>query len=130
MTAIPVELWEAYRRAEYRVGPVTLKVGEPAEFSADNQPWAYLTAWNPASQLCPDDENRKNQERLELKLQDLGLACIAGVAHDPGGAWQDEEGVLVIGLSQSAAIELGREFGQNALLAGIGGGVVELVSLL
>lgn len=124
-------LWEAYRRTEYRIGApynLTLKVDEAA-VGLSSKPWAYLTAWNPRSQLLPRLENQQRQFELESLLCDEQVSTFPGVARDPLGEWPDEEGVFVAGLSRDRALQLGREFGQNAILVGMGNGTVELVWL-
>ncbi len=125
---IPADLWEAYQRTEYRIGAVILKVGEKSVgLNAEGKPWAYITAWNPGSEFLRESINRSRQEALESKLHEEGFACQRGVARDPLGQWPDEEGILVFGIDRQRAVELGREFGQSAILVGVGDSVVELV---
>ncbi len=132
MSEISPELWEAYRRTEYRIGPpfnCVLKVDQQAVGLPDG-PWAYLTAWNPKSEQLPRLENKRRQFELESLLCDEQVQIFVGVAHDPSSEWPDEEGVLVLGLSQHRALEIGREFEQNAILVGVGNGLVQLMEVL
>ena len=129
MNSIPAEMWESYRRTEYRVGVplnLTLWVDQKAEGLPD-VPWAYITAWNPRSVPQTEAVNRKKQSELEMRLNSMGIRCIFCAASDSTQAWPDEEGVLALGLEREAALELGREFDQNAILVGMGNGLVELV---
>jgi hypothetical protein len=137
-----IRLWEAYLRAEYWVGfpdnRLLLQIGEPALGLSrlapaagggygPEEPWAYLTAWNPGSEVRMEFMNRQKQEDLELFLRGAGYSLLPGVAHDPSGQWPDEEGVLVFGLGWEKALMLGRRFHQNALLAGLGEEIVQLL---
>jgi len=137
-----LSLWEAYLRAEYWIGfpenRLLLQVGEKSEgllrlasslgtdFGQEDS-WAYITAWNPGSELKMEFVNRQKQEDMELFLRGAGYALLPGVAHDPSGQWPDEEGVLVFGLGWEKALLLGRRFQQNAILAGLGGETVQLL---
>ena len=143
MKAEEFDLWEAYLRAEYEVGHpgnrLRLQVGEPAAglarlvpepFMATFGPetsWAYLTAWNPGSVIHMEFVNRQKQEDLELFLRGAGYAVLPGVAHDPRGEWPDEECIMAFGLGWENALQLGRTFRQNAILAGLGEDVVQLL---
>lgn len=129
MHSISPELWEAYRRTEYRIGApynLVLKVDQNTA-GLPGGPWAYLTAWNPGSKPLPRLENRNRQFELESLLCDERVTTVPGTARDPAEEWPDEEGVLVLGLSRERAVELGRTFGQNAVLIGVGEGPVQLV---
>lgn len=141
MTSNELGLWEAYIRADYWVGfaeeRVLLKVGRNATGLARLAPeaalfgpersWAYLTAWNPGSEIQMDFLNRKKQEELELYLRMSGYPVIPGVARDPVGEWPDEESLLVFGLGWERALTLGRKFNQQAILAGLGEDAVQLL---
>lgn len=135
-------LWEAYIRAEYWVGypgdRLLLRVGEPAAGLSRLVPaavrgfghetsWAYITAWNPGSEIQMDFVNKRKQEELELFLRGAGHAVLPGVARDPDGMWPDEESILVFGLGWENALLLGRRFGQAAILAGLGEEAVQLL---
>ncbi len=138
-----LDLWSAYIRAEYEVGfpgnRLVLRVGEPATGLARLVPdsaitvfgpetsWAYLTAWNPGSVIHMDFVNRQKQEDLELFLRGAGYAVLPGVARDPREEWPDEESILAFGLGWETALQLGRTFRQNAILAGLGEDTVQLL---
>lgn len=136
-------IWEAYIRAEYEAGfpgnRIVLRVGEPAAglarlatevpggpFTPETS-WAYLTAWNPGSEIQMEFVNRQKQEELELFLRGAGYAVLPGVAKDPDGQWPDEESILVFDLPWEKALQIGRKFRQNAILAGLGEEAVQLL---
>jgi hypothetical protein len=141
---IPQELRDAYRRTEYWVGippdTLCLRIGEfamslpgwmqtrfPEIGFLPGTPWAYLTAWNPGSKLLSEKENRLSQAELESRLCVECSGLIRGIARDPLKQWPDEEGILAVELASVRALEWGRVFGQNAIVAGRGAGKVELL---
>lgn len=139
MRPADLALWEAYIRAEYWAGfpgdRLLLRVGERAEGLARIAPapfgsevsWAFLTAWNPGSEIQMEFVNRGKQEELEMHLRASGYAVLPGVARDPSGEWPDEESILVFGLGWEKALLLGRRFNQHAILAGLGEENVQLL---
>ncbi|MCB9356309.1 MAG: DUF3293 domain-containing protein [Lewinellaceae bacterium] len=77
---------------------------------------AVLTAWNPASVLLPEKENRLRTRALK---EDLSLVCTTfwrGFNVDPGGRWPAEESFWAFGIDAARAVALGRRYGQNALV--------------
>ena len=89
--------------------------------------WSYITASNPASELLSDDENRSRNRELEalLKSQDLVFYRGEGVGSD--STWPAETSFLILGISREAAVHVGRQFGQNAIVCGMLGRAAELV---
>lgn len=77
--------------------------------------WAIVTAWNPGGGLQPRADNLRAGRAL--------LALVAPRPHLPGvngeGQWA-EASVIVPGLRLREAAELGRRFGQAAVLFGVG----------
>jgi hypothetical protein len=135
-------LWGAYIRAEYWIGfpedRLLLRIGERAEGILRVAPdatlhfgpqssWAYITAWNPGSEIQMEFVNRKKQEELEMHLRGSGYAVLPGYSRDPEGEWPDEEGIFVYGLTWENALLLGRKYSQNAILAGLGEETVQLL---
>lgn len=121
----------AYRAAKYRVGKAVLRVGEPLPPEIDEildvrglVECAFLTAWNPRSQTLALDENRRRQRALVEKI--APMTWLRGVASDDAGTWE-EESILVLGLQKRDAVDLAREFDQNAILHADKGRAVELV---
>lgn len=98
---------------------------------------AYLTACNPHSTVLSDADNRARMDELVRALAGQGSArmktrsytILLGRGTDPSGAWPGEASVLVLGMSESEARDLGTRFGQNALLQAGADGVPRLVLL-
>ena len=87
--------------------------------------WAYITAFNPCSNLLPDAENSDRHEELRARLSDFHV--MEGEGRDPNGAWPAERSFLVIGISLEHAVDLAQEFGQRAIVFGEKGEVARLV---
>lgn len=123
----------AYRAAVYRVAadpPFALRVGEPSarldallRFHAVTS-WAFVTACNPGSQMLSEEENAERMSELRAVVG--GHLVYECEGTDPTGVWPGEPSLLVLGMSRTAAVELARRFGQNAILCGDRGGVAEL----
>lgn len=88
--------------------------------------WAFVTAHNPASVQQAKSANDTAQARLLEDLLSSGLVCFEGdgVPDDP--TWPPERSVLILGISLSSALALGRRHGQLAIIAGRRGEPVEL----
>ena len=131
-----MDLVAAYRAAEYHViapVPFILRVSEhsPAldtllgEHAASQ--WAFVTACNPGSVPLPDAENAARSAGLLAEV--AGYTTYPGEGRDAAGGWA-EESVLIVGIGRAEAVELGRRWGQAAILAGGRGGPAELVWIL
>jgi hypothetical protein len=120
------QLESDYAATHYRVdlqsGPLTLRIGQASGGLAALYlqyglcQAAYLTACNPASRVQPDGVNQLANARLERELRALGKPYFHGHAIDPEGHWPAEASFLVLGLEDSVAVELGRRYGQNAII--------------
>jgi hypothetical protein len=115
----------AYRAAHYTVHApeqFTLHVGEVSSRLADlmaseKSPCAaFITAWNPFSQVATQAENSAAQQALLGDLVALGVTSFPGFGKDPSGSWPGEESFLVLGLALEQARDLGIKYGQNAIL--------------
>jgi len=123
---LPDALLDAYRRAEYRVDDggwrFTLRIGAAsAPLAACHRAHAsrrsaYLTAWNPCGQLAATADNVAAQHALVESLRQQGYALLRGVGASPTEDWSPEDSVLVLGLERAAAVALGREYRQNAIV--------------
>lgn len=89
--------------------------------------WAYLTAHNPRSIALSPEANEAAQARLEIELRARGVDFLRGASR-PDDESAPEASVLAF-LPREEAEELGRAFGQNAIVAGHVGGAAELVWL-
>lgn len=88
--------------------------------------WAFITAWNPASETLAPTDNDERQRRLTRDLRRLGVAIYPGRGESADGRWPAEESVLAIGLGEGEAIRVGREYGQNAVVIGSSGSCARL----
>jgi hypothetical protein len=123
MQADRQELEKAYRATAYRVaGLPDLRIGtaSPAldqllrRHAADS--WAYLTAYNPGSELRPTAENEVRLRELRTALTHSGFVFLDG--EGVGSGWPAEPSFLVIGITLADAVQLGRRFGQAAVVVG------------
>lgn len=89
--------------------------------------WAFLTAANPASQLLSNAENQKRNEELEQQLKKIAAETLPGFGRDPKGKWPGEPSFLVLGMRVDLAVELGKRFGQLAIVCGRVGEVATLM---
>lgn len=92
--------------------------------------WAYITACNPDSVALDDAENTLRMATLSRRLEAIGHSFLtgqgvgagqgAGAAQgaEAGSDWPPEPSLLVLGIGTSEAVELGREFGQVAIVIG------------
>jgi hypothetical protein len=127
-----VELANAYAAAEYVVvldgDSLPLRVGEPAldlEAYAPASRYAFITAWNPASQPRSDSANEAADALLVTQLDELRATRHAAWAQDPDGRWR-EPGWLVADLDVDAVLRLALEFGQAGVLDWAAGEPVRL----
>lgn len=126
MTALPADLIEAYRRAEYRVADggyaFAMRIDEPSDSlrtchaAFGVQCSAFITACNPRSVPTPDAENTAAMERLERTLEEDGYFVLQGLGVDPAGDWPGERSFLVLGIAPPDAVALARRFGQYAIV--------------
>lgn len=119
-------LERAYRAttyaAEVRGRRVAIRVGEESPDAAEaldlraGETWAYLTAWNPDSRERSREENDAAQERLRQALRGRGIRFFEAMSEPDDG--RPGEGSLLAVVSVAEAIELGRAFGQKAIVVG------------
>ncbi|ANP46073.1 hypothetical protein ATE48_09135 [Candidatus Viadribacter manganicus] len=119
------DLVRAYLKTQYRLSPpheLTLRIGETNGALASllqNQnvlSAAYVTAWNPLSQVSDIETNKAANERLCATISELGLMALPGNGVDPDGAWPGEESFLILGASLDQAEALARRYHQNAFV--------------
>ncbi len=121
---IQQELIEVYNRTEYRVSgtEIILKIGEHSQMldillnQYHQQDWAFITAYNPCSNVLPDNENSARHEPLKASLGLYSYFEGEGVGDNP--PWKPERSLLVIGISRRKAMDIGNLFEQNAIVAG------------
>ena len=118
------ELDEAYRTAEYYIEddpPIRFEIDQPHQglalllMSFDVEQAVWITAYNPGSQPHSEDDNLTNQMQLLERIETMRLNYFVGHSCDAAGDWF-EPGYLVLGMDEAVGIELGREFGQHAVV--------------
>lgn len=131
------KLWTQFASTTYvaDVGPIRVELRPASTNSvldyalrrADAKEWAFVTAANPG-ETRPKRENVIAQKALVADLLARGHTYFEGWGiPDPPNPHPPEPSYLVFGLSEREAVELGRRFGQIAVLVGKVGGVAKLV---
>ena len=119
------ELDEAYRTAEYYIEddpPIRFEIDQPHQglalllMSFDVEQAVWITAYNPGSQLQSGDDNLTNQMQLLERIEAMRLNYFVGHSCDKAGEWF-EPGYLVLGMDEEIGVDLGRDFGQYAVVA-------------
>lgn len=129
------DVLDAWRHTDYRVrlaagGFASIRCGlapSPALRALlrdADEPWGFLTAWNPGGVVCPRAANRRRQRRLRDELIRLGLRAYAGIGVGARG-WR-EPSLFIAGIEPAALDALARRFGQLGVLRGRGAGPAEL----
>lgn len=88
--------------------------------------WAFISAVNPGSQLLSHTANAELHRQLCDDISKLDLPHFAGDGIPDTPDWITEPGLMVLGISTQHAQDIASRFGQNAILAGIRGGVPTL----
>jgi hypothetical protein len=85
-----------------------------------NSTWASITAYNPNASEQSQAENEAAQQRLRNRLEELGFPYLEGRGQggDAANPWPPEPCFFVLGIRLKEAVELGREFGQVAVVWG------------
>ena len=119
------DLIRAYRETDYRAGEgaaaITLRIDERSEplsrlYDASGHRCAlFVTACNPHSETRSPEANLAAHARLRAELTRLTQYVIEGVGAHPSGRWE-EKSFLALGVGREAAIILGNQFGQNAVV--------------
>ncbi len=130
-------LAEAYRATTYLIeaagGTIPLRIGERAAdldrllASSGASGWAIVTPENPDSRIVPIEANERAWARFRADVEEGGWHGMPTVARGDDGLWPPERGLLLLGISRDAALELGRRHGQVAIVAGVRGGAPELL---
>lgn len=120
------DLIRAYRETDYRAGhgrnAITLHIDERSEALArlydtsSHRCALFITAYNPYSETLSIEANLAAHARLRDELTSLTQYVIEGAGAHPSGAWPEEKSFLALGVSLETARELGKQFGQNAIV--------------
>lgn len=132
-------LWRAYRATRFEAvvddasAPIAIRVGEccarlDALLDAHGvAEWVYVTAWNPHSAPLADDDNARRNAELAAELDRFAAARFAGFGRGADASWKPEASFLALGVDDERGVDLGRRFGQNAIVAGRRGEPARLV---
>jgi hypothetical protein len=123
---ISPNLIKAYREAVYVVdfgdGEITLQVGKAnpalAKFmkGCDVTTAAFLTAFNPYSQVVDSVENEARQKSMWTDAQPMCPKIFPGIGRDKNDQWPHELSMLALGIRLEDAQALADRYGQNAFL--------------
>jgi Protein of unknown function (DUF3293) len=122
----PDDPWASYARTVVKItrpgGPDLVVRSAPTGARGD-WPWTWsdpvriLTAWDPASKLLGEEENRARQAELEADIHRLGpTASWPAVGVDPVSGHR-EEGVAVRGLTERIVLQVGARYDQDAIFS-------------
>jgi hypothetical protein len=127
-------LINVYRTADYRVrltqgGWVSIHVDDalptPLHTLIGERSWAFITAWNPGSQVQPRTQNHAAQQALLGALRQLPRTAYICPGVGVGEAWR-EASLFVVGPNLADIDELAQQFQQNAYVHGLGLGYARL----
>ena len=116
-------LLAAYLATDYEVFELkcVLRIGEECaildvHLAGSAEPGAaFITASNPGSVVCSDEENQQRNHALRVRIDELGVSAVyAGQGRGTDGQWPPEQSFLILGISRSYADLLAAEFGQVA----------------
>ncbi|WP_245872860.1 DUF3293 domain-containing protein [Deinococcus planocerae] len=79
--------------------------------------WAVVTAWNPGGRRARNEDNARAGADLLARVTAAGLSPLPALNGE--GEWE-EEALIVPGATLRQATDWGREFGQAAVLWGMG----------
>jgi hypothetical protein len=117
------EKWAAYRDAVIRLetsravvwlspAPATWRSG--AYPDPEGRVICVITAHNPAGRSVSEEENAREQKRLERELTRRGWNWLRAAGGDP--SWEHvEASAATVGVEESEVVALGAEFGQDAI---------------
>ena len=134
------ELFEAYKNTTYRVylplGEIDIRIGvmnpllQQLLLSNHVESWAFITACNPYSVMQNEDVNTLLNTQLERYLLEKQYVFFKGIGVGDDDSWEPEASFMVLNIRKEDAIKLGKQFKQNAIVAGIIGNLPELIDCL
>jgi Protein of unknown function (DUF3293) len=134
-----LQKWREYEKTNYCIEatprrPICFRAGSTnARLDAllqhqGAQRWAFLTAWNPASEQLSRTENNRRQTALIEGLTAAGYRCLPGESCGKNPAGPAEESVLALDIPSRVARRFGRRFGQLAIVVGDRGSRPRLIA--
>lgn len=134
------DLLEAYKNTTYRLylplGEVDIRIGvmnpllQELLSNNNSKSWAFVTACNPKSVPQNADENLRLNTQLENYLKEKRYVFFKGNGIGDDDSWEPEASFMVLDICKEDAIKLGRQFEQNAIVAGVIGNLPELIACL
>jgi Protein of unknown function (DUF3293) len=135
---LPQSIQREWMATDYRVrlpfgGYASIRCGRPLPealrplLTAGEEPWGFITAWNPASCAQPRAVNRRLQRQLRDALRASGHRFRAGAGVGTDG-WR-EPSLFVPGIDFPRLDALARQFHQLGIVRGVGAGIAELHEL-
>jgi len=136
---LPESIRRAWTETDYRVrlsygGFASIYCGSPlpvpllAMLQRADDPWGYITAWNPAGVLLPLATNKIRQRRLRDELKADRHRFTGGIGVGPSD-WR-EPSLFVLGITYAQLDDMARRFGQLGVVRGTGAGPAELHELV
>lgn len=137
--ALPESIRRAWSETEYRVrlphgGHTVIWCSRPlpapllALLRRADEPWGYITAWNPAGVRLLLASNRIRQRRLRDELKGDRHRYFGGIGIGPND-WR-EPSLFVPGITYAQLDALARRFGQLGVVRGTGAEPAELHELV
>ena len=77
---------------------------------------AFITAFNPHSQIVDFGVNKNMQLRLVRDVLTLGYSYLKGFGESSEGGWLKEESILILGITENKAEFLADQYRQNGYL--------------
>lgn len=135
---VPESIRRAWQETEYRIrlpqgGCACIRFGRPlpapllALLARADEPWGYITAWNPAGVRLPLTSNRIRQRRLRDELRAGRYRYHIGIG--VGALDWREPSLFVLGIPYARLDALARRFGQLGVIRGTGAAPAELYEL-
>ena len=134
------ELFEAYKNTTYRVylplGEIDIRIGvmnpllQELLLSNHVASWAFITACNPYSVMQNEDVNTLLNTQLARALLEKQYVFFKGIGVGDDDSWEPEASFMVLNIRKEDAIKLGKQFKQNAIVAGVIGNLPELIACL
>ena len=129
----------AYLATSYRIGTgpnaIVLTVGQRSATLASLfathgvDCGAFITAYNPRGTAQSATENARAHAQLAHVLHSRGLQFLAGSGTEDGSNWPAELSWFALGLTLSAAREIGTTFDQDAIVWADSDAVPQLILL-
>ena len=110
--------------AELPSGRVVIRVGKVCNeldevlLAGNFDSWAFVSAANPQSVPLARDRNEERHRLLVRGVMQTGWPWYPGSGEPDEPGWEQEPSVLLLGVGIDAAIALGRQFGQRAIVFG------------